>query len=172
MNIYQILTESKHFFVKFSNLHSLVLLCSLLFGCSNDTYRTFYRGNGNSMYFLQPVKYVSQSDDIVAFVDFTIEDNAETATLNVTTSSKSIFAFERVGILDRTGAYIYSKPMKFNAKKNKEYFEQRYSAKFLTDALKGFIESTTLSLQIDSVEFIPTKKTMKILTRFNSEVIF
>lgn len=152
----------------------LSLLVSLsLFSCTQDVYKAFYRGDGETMYFIYPLHY-DGSEQLKSDlkVDYTFMDQHDSVRVMISILTKKQMKVESIAISSDHQKYAFNSLERVLFKKNQNKFELRYAASSSVDIFKYLLKENEASVVInDSLKYEPTGKTMKALQYFESTVI-
>ncbi|MEM9339344.1 MAG: hypothetical protein AAGA66_11495 [Bacteroidota bacterium] len=148
-------------------------ICLFFIHCSGQNiYKAFYKGEGNTMYFIYPLEYKNEKGEKL-LIDFTLETKSDTVRLVFTLNSLLNTRINTLSLLDKNDQEIQlTNLQKILVDKKKKWFHIRYEGDMALTEFESICAEPNTSVVLNSnASFVPTKKTTKSLDEFNDSVL-
>jgi hypothetical protein len=177
----RILTKHQNNFAFF-----LVFIMFLFQGCfsapkgssrsAKRNYEVFYAGDKGNMYFIKPLQYISGNNTILADYTFTHRDDTQSE-VTIAFSIISPIIFKKLDEMKLVSPEFSASTNEFSLMFNethKKGFVSRFNANLSLSDLEKSFQNPAFKIEVtadgNTMEFLPTAKTMKVHRSLNSHL--
>ncbi len=139
---------------------------SQLSGVSEKFYTSFYKEEGSTVYYIKPIDFESDKEELIADITFMQNSNGiENVIINFSVFTQDKISTSEIYSLKINETIIEDFKILYNEPKSSKLFEMRYSVNYPS---KEFIKNYsnlnfTIATNTTTKTYLPKKKTSKIL---------
>lgn len=144
----------------------------ILASCVNSTYKAFYKGEGKTLYFVYPLKFKSEENNLEAYMDYTLEDQNDSIVVNTSVISRDLMEIIALEFESGDNHFKLNDLKKILTDKQGKNFSLRYSGKMAVEDFKEWLSEENLKVTLNTrYVFRPTSKSKKELQAVNEEIL-